>query len=219
MGSSRLTGSMGTARIPGSALLGKAAPSSFLPPDRHEASLSISVPGCRFSPSIAGAAALVCVSSPGNTWPAIAIAGGTANSPPSPKSTSASTGNARANRAATASDFKPDVRKRIVPSALHVVNIQTKPNPGFPIWNPPSPLSVARHRSTCNSPRTTAIFAPIRMIEDQLDPKWYTGARRAGFRHPGKGPSLPRSTHPSGISLTGMKAPKAHLSTITHVRP
>ena len=24
--------------------------------------------------------------------------------------------------------------------------------PGFPIWNPPSPLSVARNRSTCNSP-------------------------------------------------------------------
>ena len=24
--------------------------------------------------------------------------------------------------------------------------------PRFPIWNPPSPLSVARNRSTCNSP-------------------------------------------------------------------
>ena len=24
--------------------------------------------------------------------------------------------------------------------------------PGFPIWNPPSPLSVTRSRSTCNSP-------------------------------------------------------------------
>ena len=24
--------------------------------------------------------------------------------------------------------------------------------PGFPIWNPPGPLSVIRNRSTCNSP-------------------------------------------------------------------
>ena len=27
-----------------------------------------------------------------------------------------------------------------------------EPKPGFPIWNPPSPLSVKRNRLTCNSP-------------------------------------------------------------------
>ena len=30
--------------------------------------------------------------------------------------------------------------------------------PGFPIWNPPSPLSVARHRSRCNSPSNDGYF-------------------------------------------------------------
>ena len=36
------------------------------------------------------------------------------------------------------------------------------------MWNPPSPLSVTRNRSTCIRLRMTTIFAPIRMIEDQV---------------------------------------------------
>ena len=40
--------------------------------------------------------------------------------------------------------------------------------PGFAIWNPSSPLNLTRNRSTCNCLRMTAIFAPIRMIENRL---------------------------------------------------